>query len=196
VLPTIGGLTLLYDPYDPIVYMVHPPWWSTRQAGRVIVSQRAADLASKLESANAEVIAAIESASDEDWKRLTPSEGWSIGVTARHIAISTLPIAGLVELVANGGDIPVLTMDMFHAGNAQHAEENADCTCEEVLEILRRDGPIAVAKLRALTDAQLDSAAAMAFAGGAEMSAQQIAEGILIAHPVSHLASIKAAYTT
>jgi hypothetical protein len=157
------------------------------------VSQRAADLASKLESANAAVIDAVESSSEEDWKRLTPSEGWSVGVTARHIAISHLPIMGLVELVATGGDLPPLTMDMFHAGNAQHAQEHANCTREEVLEILRRDGPAAAAKLRGLTDEQLDRSATMAFAGGAEMSAQQVVEGILIGHPVSHLESIKAA---
>jgi uncharacterized damage-inducible protein DinB len=154
---------------------------------------RAADLATKLEQANAAVVEAVENSSDADWRRVTDSEGWSVGVTARHIAISHLPIMGLVELVATGGDVPPVTMDMFHASNAQHAQEHAGCTREEVLEILRRDGKAAAEKLRDLSDEQLDRKAAMAFAGGAEMSAGQLVEMILLGHPTQHLESIKAA---
>jgi hypothetical protein len=157
------------------------------------MSARAADLAAKLESANAAVIEAVEGCSEEEWKRVTDSEGWSVGVTARHIAISHLPIMGLVELVANGGELPPITMETFHTGNAQHAQEHASCTRDEVLEILRRDGPAAAEKLRGLSDEQLDRSAAMSFAGGAEMSAAQIVEGILIGHPHQHMESIKAA---
>ena len=157
------------------------------------MSGKAADLAAKLDEANAAVIEAVENSSQADWQRVTSSEGWSVGVTARHIAISHLPIMGLVELVATGGDVPPITMEMFHAGNAQHAQEHASCTREEVLEILRRDGKAAADKLRGLSDEQLDRKASMAFAGGAEMSAQQIVEGILLGHPAQHLESIKAA---
>jgi len=157
------------------------------------MSGKAADLAAKLEATNAAVIEAVESSSDADWQSVTPSEGWSVGVAARHIAISHVPIMGLVELVANGGEVPEITMEMFHAGNAQHAQEHAACTKDEVLEILRRDGKVAADKLRGLSDEQLDRKAAMAFAGGAEMSALQIVEGILLGHPAQHLESIKAA---
>jgi uncharacterized damage-inducible protein DinB len=155
------------------------------------MSGRAAELAEKLDRANAAVIEAVERCTPEEWTRVTSSEGWSVGVTARHIAVSHLPIMGLVELVANGGDVPPITMDMFHANNAQHAQEHASCTREEVLEILRRDGTAAAEKLRRLSDEQLDRAAPMAFAGGTEMSAVQLVEGILLAHPAQHLASIK-----
>jgi len=157
------------------------------------MSSKAADLAAKLEQANAAVIEAVENSSEADWQRVTSGEGWTVGVTARHIAISHLPIMGLVELVASGGEVPVITMDMFHAGNAQHAQEHASCTRDEVLEILERDGKAAADKLRGLTDDQLERSASMAFAGGAEMSALQIVEGILLGHPAQHLESIKAA---
>jgi uncharacterized damage-inducible protein DinB len=155
------------------------------------MSGRANELAARLESANAAVIEAVEGCTPEEWTRVTSSEGWSVGVTARHIAISHLPIMGLVELVANGGDVPPITMDMFHANNAQHAQEHASCTRDEVLEILKRDGTAAAEKLRGLSDEQLDRSAPMAFAGGAQMSAVQLVEGILLAHPAQHLASIK-----
>jgi hypothetical protein len=154
---------------------------------------KAADLAAKLEAANAAVIDAVENSSEADWQCVTPSEWWSVGVTARHIAISHVPIMGLVELVATGGEVPPITMEMFHAGNAQHAQEHASCTRDEVLEILRRDGKAAADKLRGLSDEQLDRSASMSFAGGAEMSAQQLVEAILLGHPAQHLESIKAA---
>jgi uncharacterized damage-inducible protein DinB len=155
------------------------------------MSQRTTGLADRFEQANQALIAAVERCSPEEWTRVTSSEAWSVGVTARHVAISHLPIMGLVELVANGGDVPPLTMDMFHENNAQHAQEHANCTREEVLEILRRDGAAAAEKLRSLSDEQLDRSAPMAFAGGTEMSAVQLVEGILLAHPAQHLASIK-----
>ena len=157
------------------------------------MSGRSAELAAKLESANAAVIAAVESSSEEDWQRVTSSEEWTVGVTAHHIAVSHLPIMGLVELVATGGDVPPLTMDMFHAANAQHAQEHANCTREDVLEILRRDGQAAADKLRGLSDEQLDRTAPMAFAGGQPWSAAAVAERVLLGHPTEHLASIKAA---
>jgi uncharacterized damage-inducible protein DinB len=157
------------------------------------MSTRATDLAAKLDEANATVIEAVENSSDADWQRVTASGGWTVGVAARHIAISHLPIMGLVELVGTGGEVPPVTMEMFHASNAQHAQEHASCTREEVLEILRRDGKAASEKLRGLSDEQLDRTASMAFAGGAEMSAGQLVEMVLIGHPAEHLESIKAA---
>jgi uncharacterized damage-inducible protein DinB len=157
------------------------------------MSGKAADLATKLDDANAAVIEAVEKCSDEEWRRVTSSEEWSVAVTAHHIAVSHGPVMGLVELVATGGEVPPITMEMIHAGNAQHAQEHANCTREEVLELLKRDGKAAADKLRGLSDEQLNRTASMAFAGGAEMSAAQLAEMILIGHPVQHLESIKAA---
>jgi uncharacterized damage-inducible protein DinB len=154
---------------------------------------RATDLADRLVAANAAVIEAVENSSDADWQRVTSSEGWTVGVTARHIAVSHVPIMGLVELVATGGEVPPITIEMFHAGNAQHAQEHASCTREEVLEILRRDGKAAADKLRGLSDEQLDNAAELPLLGGRRLSAAEIVETGLIGHPRSHLESIRAA---
>lgn len=156
------------------------------------MNARGADLATQLETANAAVIAAVEGCSDEQWKRITESEQWPVGVTARHVAINHLPLAGFVELIATGGEIPPITMDMIHANNAQHAQEHANCTQAEVLELLRRDGSAAAEKLRNLSDEQLARTASLALLGGAEMSATQIAENILLRHPYQHLESIQA----
>ena len=62
---------------------------------------------------------------------------------------------------------------------------------EDTVALLRSSGADAAAVIRGLSDEQLDRSAPMAFAGGAEMSAVQLVEGILLAHPAQHLASIK-----
>lgn len=156
------------------------------------MSDRAAALAAQFEDANAAVIAAVERCSPEQWAKTCSAEGWSVGVTAHHIATGHAMISSFVGMVANGQPVPPVTREMIDAGNAQHAQEHAGCTREEVLEMLRRDGSAAAGLLRGLSDEQLDRTAPMAFAGGAELSAQAIAEMILIGHPKDHVRSIQA----
>jgi hypothetical protein len=98
---------------------------------------------------------------------------------------------GLAQLVADGKDVPALTMEVFDAANAQHARDFAEVSREETLELLRRDGAAVVSALRALSDEQLDRSAPMAFAGGQSWSAADVIERILIGHPTEHGASIK-----
>jgi hypothetical protein len=157
------------------------------------VSERAADLAAKLDSANAAVIAALESCSTEQLGKTCEGEGWPVTVAAHHIAVSHTGIAGLVQLIANGQPLPAITMEMIDAGNAQHAQEFANVSREETLAMLRKEGQAAVEMVRGLTDEQLDRTAPMAFAGGAEWSAAEVIERVLIGHPEMHGASINAA---
>lgn len=156
------------------------------------MSQRAASLADRFERANAAVIAAVESCSDADWKSVCAGEGWPVGVTAHHIALSYPPFQGFIQGIASGADLPPTTREMLDAGNAQHAQEHVDCTRDETLELLRRDGQAVAAAMRGLSDEQLDRSAPVALAGGATISAQQMAE-FLIGHPTEHLASMEAA---
>jgi hypothetical protein len=166
---------------------------STAALGRIIVSERAADLAAKLESANEAVIAALESCSEEQLGKTCEGEGWPVTVAAHHVATSHKGIAGLVMLIANGQPLPAITMEMIDAGNAQHARDFANVGREETLSLLRAEGKAAVEAVRGLTDEQLDRTAPMAFAGGAEWTAEQVIERVLIGHPVGHGESIQAA---
>ena len=156
------------------------------------MSERAADLAAKLESANAAVIAALESCSDEQLKQTCAGEGWPVTVAAHHVATSHTGIGGLVQLIANGQPVPPITMEMIDAGNAQHAKEFANVSREETLAALRTEGQAAVEMVRGLTDEQLDRTAPMAFAGGAEWTTAEVIERVLIGHPQMHGASIEA----
>jgi uncharacterized damage-inducible protein DinB len=157
------------------------------------MSERAAALATAFENANNELIAAVEACPDEQWRQTCSEEGWSVAVTSHHVGIGHQPIAGFIQMMANGQPIPPVTMEMFDAANAQHAQEHANCTKAETLELLRTGGQAAAEMLRGLTDEQLDRSQPMAFAGGQSWSAADMIERVLIGHPVQHGASVKAA---
>jgi hypothetical protein len=151
---------------------------------------RGEQLAAQLEQANNDVIATIEGLTDDQWKAVTEEEGWSVGVLAHHIAASHGGISGLVQALAHGQPVPPLTMDMINAGNAQHAQQFANVSKDETLELLRSGGTQAVAALRGLNDEQFDRSGQLL---GGTVTCQQITENILINHPRSHLKSIKKA---
>jgi uncharacterized damage-inducible protein DinB len=157
------------------------------------MGQRSDDLAARFEAANNALIDTVQQCSDDQWKKTCSGEGWSVGVTAHHVASSHGPVAGLAQGIANGQQLPAITMEMIDAGNAQHAQEHANCTKEETIDLLRRDGQAAAEMVRGLSDEQLDRSQALPLLGGPQMSAQQIIEMILIGHPTEHTAHIKEA---
>jgi len=157
------------------------------------MSERAAALATAFENANNEVIAAVEGCTPDAWGRTCQDEGWSVGVAAHHVAVNHPAIVGLVQLIANGQPLPPITMEMIDAGNAQHAQEHANVSRDETLELLRSQGKATADIVRGLSDEQLDRTAALALVGGQEWSAADMIERILIGHPAGHGASIKAA---
>lgn len=154
------------------------------------MSARAQELARRLDEANAELARAVEACSDAAWALPCPEEGWPVGVTAHHVAASHPQVAGLVQLIANGQQLPPLTMDMLNRGNAEHAVTAAGCTREETLRLLRDNGPAASRVIAGLSDEQLDRTAEL-FMG--PMSAEQLIEGAMIGHATGHLASMSAA---
>ncbi len=148
------------------------------------------ELATQFEQANADMIAAVEGMSEEQWRADCPSDGRSIAVMAHHVATSHAGISGLVAAVANGQPVPPFTRELIDQGNAEHAREHADATREETLALLRENGAAAAAIVRPLSDDQLARTATLL---GNEATAAGIAETILIGHPRTHLASIQAA---
>ena len=155
------------------------------------MSERAAALSERFERTNQALIDAVQRCSDADWRNTCAGEGWPVGVTAHHVAMSYPAFRSFIKGIATGGEMPPFTREMLDAGNAEHAEQHAACTREETLALLRRDGQAAAEALRSLTDAQLDRTAPLALAGGSRVSAAQMAE-FMIGHPTEHLASIQA----
>ena len=154
------------------------------------MSERARNLAQQLEQANHELVTTIEGLSDAQWRAATPDDGRSVGVVAHHVAASHKTVAGLVSAIAHGQAVPHITMDMIHAGNAEHAKQFAHCTKAETLALLRQNGAAAVATVRALGDAELDRSVTLPMG---PMTAAQVVERILIGHAQGHHASIRQA---
>ena len=154
------------------------------------MSARAQELARRLDEANAELARAIDACSDAAWQSRCPEEGWAVGVTAHHVAASLPQVAGLVQLIANGQQLPPFTVDMLDRGNAEHARTAAGCTRDETAALLRDNGAAASRVIAGLSDDQLDRTAQM-FMG--PMSAEALIEGAMIHHALGHLASISLA---
>ncbi|HVX29708.1 MAG TPA: DinB family protein [Nitrolancea sp.] len=155
------------------------------------MSQVATQLADQLEAVTNEFIEVVASLTPEQWARPTESEEWTIGVVAHHVAVGYPGCGELVQALAAGiQEIPPISADQLHTGNAKHAREFADAGQTETLELLRRGGAALVQEIRDLSDEQLNVTSGIFFGG--EMSVRQVIERIVIGHPVSHLASIRA----
>jgi hypothetical protein len=154
------------------------------------MAERAEALAGKFEAENNELIATVEAASDEQWAAVTSDEGWSVGVVAHHVGGGHPLIAGLVGALASGADLPALTAEQLDQANAQHAQDSANCTKDETLEMLRSGGSAAAAAVRGLSDEQLDITKEV-IAGAPNMSVEQVIENVMIGSVTGHHASIK-----
>lgn len=154
------------------------------------MSERTEALAKQLEEANNDLIAAIEQLTDQQWNTVCAGEGWTVGVTAHHVANSQSGITGLVKAMAGGQSVPPVTQEWLDDRNARWAQEFAGRTQTEAADLLRTSRVEAVNTVRALSDEQLRNTVTVA---GNEMTTEQVIEFILIGHPRSHLASIRAA---
>jgi len=152
---------------------------------------RAEALAKQFETKAQEAATVIERLSDADWKKATGAEKWPIGVVAHHMAGGHETIAGLVKMIGEGKPTPNLSMDMLHAMNAKHAQENANCTKAETLALHKKSAAAAAAIVRGLSDVELDRSGTV-LAGMPAVSAAQFTERVLIGHIDEHLGSIRA----
>jgi hypothetical protein len=133
--------------------------------------ERARAPADRFEEANDRLIAIVEGLTEAQWAARAGTDGWSVGVTAHHLASDHAVLAGLVEAVATGRRLPALTMAMVHRYNAQHAEEHEHCTRAETLELPRREGAAAARMVPGLSHEQLDRTAVIPPGKGGHRSA-------------------------
>jgi hypothetical protein len=154
------------------------------------MSERTEALAKQLEVANNELIAAIQGCTDEQWQMPCAGEGWSVGVTAHHVANSQTGLTGLVKAMTSGQPVPPVTQEWLDERNAQWSREFVNRMPAEAIDLLRASSVEAANTVHGLSDEQLRYTATVA---GNEMTAEQVIEFILIGHPKSHLASIRAA---
>lgn len=154
------------------------------------MAERAEALANKLEQANDDTIAAIGACSDEQWGKTCADEGWTVAVTAHHIASGYAPMTGLIQGLASGADLPALTMEQIDQSNSEHATQFASVSLQDTVDLLKSGGSAAVAAIRGLSDEQLDRSSVL-LQGAPAMTTEQVVENVVIGSTTGHLASIK-----
>ena len=156
------------------------------------MSQRAKDLAQRLKAFNDEVISFVKNCSDEDWRKVCTWEDLTVGVTARHIGSGHFRVTGLAEMMINGEKLPDLTEEQVNESGNRHARKHADCSREEVLEVLEKNGASLVDYVSGLDDAKLDTKGYIGLAGG-DVTTQQFFEYVILQSGAQHLVNMKTA---
>jgi hypothetical protein len=154
---------------------------------------RAGALADRLEAGARALAELASSLSDADWQVRLPGDGRTIGVVVHHVA-SMYPLEiQLAQALAQGQPIAGVTWNDVHALNGKHAGEHARVTKDEAIALLRQNSAAAAAAIRALGDAELDSAAAVSLNADAPLTCQFFLEDHAVRHSYHHLARIRAA---
>ena len=177
-------MTIVVSP-DPAIKADRSPGGTT--------SRRAQVLADRLElGANALITAAGE-LTDTEWQTQVPKDGRKVGVTVHHVATMYPLEIQLAQILADGKSVTGVTMDDVHQINAAHARDHDAVTKEEALDLLRRNSAAAAAAIRALSDEELDRAAAASLYSSAPITCQFMLEDHAVRHSYHHLARIQAA---
>lgn len=149
---------------------------------------RVEELATQFESITTEALEALEAADEASWQATSGAEGWTAAALAHHFSSGLGPIAGLVQAIATGGEIPPLTAEMLDARNAENAKANAGAGKQDVVALLKQNAANALSTLRQLSDDELQRSTELF---GQTMSADQVAQNILIGHVQGHLESFR-----
>ena len=160
---------------------------------QVAASAQAEALARRLELGIDALIAFATTLTEKQWQTAIPKDGRKVGVVVHHVA-SVFPIEiQLAQVLAKGQAIAGVTWDDVHAMNAQHAQDNANVTKQEAIDLLRQNSAAAAAAIRALSDEELGNAATNSLYADAPLTCQHMLEDHAVRHCYHHLAKIQAA---
>jgi len=154
---------------------------------------RAENLANRFEQAVNDFAQTIEQIPDDKWTAQGGPEGWTIASVAQHVSGQFPLEMEYITAAAEGKEMPAYSWDDINTRNESRAEKNSAASKAEVLRELRDGAASTAAYVRELSDEQLDRTGALALAGGASVSAQQLIEGgVLIDHVRGHMKSLQA----
>jgi hypothetical protein len=156
------------------------------------MSQRAKEISERIRGFSDNVIAFVESLSEDDWRKVCESEEWPVGATAYHLGAGHFAISDMVGMIVRGEDLPPLTMDQINAMSDKQAREHADCTKIEAIEALRKNSAEMVAFVAGLTDEELDRKGSMPAFGG-EATTEQLIQFVIFESAMRHFDSMKTA---
>jgi len=146
-------------------------------------------LAEQFEKNVREAVDTLKDLSDADWQKTTAAEKWPVGVTAHHLAGALEPIAKGVQALVAGKPLG-FSRDMIDKVNAKHAEDYANCTKAETIELFKKGAAAAAAVIRGLSDEQLAKSGSVDPALP-PMSAEEFINKVLISHMDAHFGSIR-----
>lgn len=156
------------------------------------MNSRAEQLASRIEMGANELAKFAEGLSDAEWKSKV-RDGRTVGVCVHHVA-SVYPIeVQLAQAIGSGKAVTDVPWEAVAEMNANHAKENANCSKQEAIDLLRKNSKEAAAAIRQFTDEQLDTAAPFSLSFGAPVTSQFVIEDHAVRHSWHHFARIKSA---
>jgi hypothetical protein len=154
------------------------------------MTTQAQELAERLRAFNEEVIAFVQSLSEEEWRRTCESEKWSVGVVARHVGVGHYASIELAKMIVAGQAIPDFGLEQISSLNEAHALKHADCSKEEVLSILDKKGRKMVDYVAGLSDEELHRSNYVDEFGG-DIAVGKLLETINLQSAAEHLASMR-----
>jgi hypothetical protein len=154
---------------------------------------RAETLAEQFEQAVNDFAQTIEQIPDDKWGAKGGPEGWTIAGVAQHVSGQFPLEMQYITAAAEGKEMPAYSWDDINGMNESRAEKNSSASKADVFRELREGASSTAAYVRGLSDDQLDRTGALALAGGASVTAQQLIEGgVLIDHVRGHMKSLQA----
>ncbi|MGB0544275.1 MAG: DinB family protein [Longimicrobiales bacterium] len=155
------------------------------------MSQRADSLAERILRGAEALASYAKDLTEDQWAMPVVGDGRPIGVVVHHVA-SVYPIeVDLAQALAGGNPIEGVAWSAIHEMNAEHASANSAVTKAEALDLLRSNSAVAAARVRDMTDEQLDTAATVSLNGDAPLTAQFFIEDHALRHSFHHLAKIR-----
>lgn len=149
---------------------------------------KGAELAERFEQTNADFVSKLEGLSDEQWAKTCEETGWSVGVTAHHVAEDHAVLAQMIGGVASGAKVPPITSEALDSMNAEHAQRTAGVSRNETIQLARTNGAQAAQMLRGLNDEALQNTIGLP---AGQVTAEWVTENILIGHVGMHLPMIE-----
>ena len=103
------------------------------------MTDRANDLANRLEATADAIASAVEGLNDEQWRSVATADGRQVNVLVDHVAVSQKAVFGLAELILSDGEMPTLTVDAINHSNEAHMATSANVGKAETLAKLRKN---------------------------------------------------------
>lgn len=155
------------------------------------MSTRSRQLVDRLTAFNDELTAFVGNLSDDQWNAIC-SEQWPVGVTARHIGAGHYAIQELVEMIVNHNQLPPFTEEEIREAANAHARDHAQCSKQEVLDILGKNSSALIDFVSRLSDLDLAQKAYLSLSGR-KVTAAEFVEDVVLESGGEHLQSMKTA---